>query len=320
MANGKNDPGAAANQVIVLAFDLFETEIADLPSQLAIALDSPQVRASIQKTLLDFAKTKIDPNKTQITAAEAAKLFEALGTGVKEEGSKVLLAQIKNTPEFKKLESSLEAFKTAAASTSLGVWVDHNKNILYVVGAALVVGTASVLYVTKTGGPIVKQIVNPLQDKQFDVVQLGKLKIKAGLWKFEPDAAVLGAKVVGEVKWQQVMVEVKFGILAQAADIQKVEGAVVVKSGGFHLNLTGEGLPQTRQVNLGLKLDYKGTTRNGNFNVGIGAMYQDQLMGGQLNAGFETKQGVNFGLSGNLGQQKGGGTQYGGLFTITIPL
>ena len=108
MANDKNDPGAAANQVIVLAFDLFETEIADLPSQLAIALDSPEVRASIRKTLLDFAKTKIDPNKTQITEAEAAKLFQALGEGVKDEGSKVLLAQIKNTPEYKKGRSGRE--------------------------------------------------------------------------------------------------------------------------------------------------------------------------------------------------------------------
>ena len=319
MANDKNDSGAAAHQVIVLAFDLVETELSHIPGQLAKALSSPQVTAAIQKTLLDFAKTRTDPNKTQITQVEAAKLFAALGDGVKDAGSDALLDQIKGTPEYKKLQASIEDFKSAASSSSLGIWVDRNKNILYVVGAALVVGTASVLYVTKTGGAAVNLVVNPLQGKQFDVVQLGKLKIKAELWEFKPDAAILGARVFGTLEWQKVSVELKLGILAQAADIQKVEGAAMVKFGPTNLSLTGEALPQTRVVNLALKLDYRGAAGNGKFNVGIGATYQDQLLGGQLNAGYQTK-GVNLGVSGNVGQQKGGGAQFGGLFTITIPL
>ncbi len=320
MGNDKNDPGAAAHQVIVLAFDLVDTEIAKIPGQLKTALESAQVKAAIEKTLLDFAKSRTDPNQTQITDAEATKLFAALGDGVKDAGSKAFLDQVKNTPEYKKLQSSIEDFKTAAGSSALGIWVDKNKNILYVVGAALVVGTSSVLYVTKTGGAGVDLVVSPLNGKKFDVVQLGKLKLQAELWEFKPDARILGARVFGTLEWQKVTIDLKFGLLAQAADVQKVEGAAVVKSGGFNLSLTGEGLPQTRVVNLGLKLDYKGTAGNGKFNVGIGAMYQDQLMGGQLNAGYETKQGVNFGLSGNVGQQKGGGAQFGGLLTITIPL
>lgn len=320
MGNDKNDPGAAAHQVIVLAFDLVDTEIAKIPGQLKTALESAQVKAAIEKTLLDFAKSRTDPNQTQITDAEATKLFAALGDGVKDAGSKAFLDQVKNTPEYKKLQSSIEDFKTAAGSSALGIWVDKNKNILYVVGAALVVGTSSVLYVTKTGGAGVDLVVSPLNGKKFDVVQLGKLKLQAELWEFKPDARILGARVFGTLEWQKVTIDLKFGLLAQAADVQKVEGAAVVKSGGFNLSLTGEGLPQTRVVNLGLKLDYKGTAGNGKFNVGIGAMYQDQLMGGQLNAGYETKQGVNFGLSGNVGQQKSGGAQFGGLLTITIPL
>jgi hypothetical protein len=58
---------------------------------------------------------------------------------------------------------------------------------------------------------------------------------------------------------------------------------------------------------------------NGKFNVGVGAMYQDSALSGTLAASYQTKS-ATFGLQGNVGPQKGGGTQYGGLLTVSIPL
>lgn len=320
MGNETNDPGAAAHQIIVLAFDLVDSEIERIPNQIATAMNSPAVKAAIEKSLLDFAKTRTDPNKTQVSDAEAKKLFEALGKGVKDAGGDALLEQIKKTPEYQKLQGSIENFKKAAESSSLGVWVDKNKGILYVIGAALVVGTSSVLYITKTGGTVVNTAVSPLQGKEFDVVKIGALKLQAALWEFKPDAQILGAKVLATVTLQKVTINLKLGVLAQGAEVQKVEGAAVVKSGPIQFTATTEAKPQTNVVNLGLKLDYTGAAGNGKFNIGIGAMYQDNLASGQLNAGYQTKSGVNFGLSGNVGQQKSGGPAYGGLFTVTIPL
>jgi hypothetical protein len=294
MGDTKPEMIDAANQVIVLAFDLADSEVTRLPNQIVKALESPLVQDSIKKTLMDFAKSRAKPGSTVISDDEARKLFGALGTGVKDAASQELLNQIKKTPEFKKLEASLEGFKQAAASTSLGVWVDKNKNILYVVGAALVVGTVGVLYVTKTGGAMVDLAVDPLKGKKFEVLQIGRLKIAASVWDFKPDARLLGARVFGTLEWEKVKVDLKLGVLAEGAKIKEAEGEAVVKSGSFSVAVTGKTKPQVQEVNLALKFSYDGVIGNGKFNLGLGAIY-------------------------NVHPQKSGGPEYGGMITLTIP-
>jgi hypothetical protein len=294
MGDTKPEMIDAANQVIVLAFDLADSEVTRLPNQIVKALESPLVQDSIKKTLMDFAKSRAKPGGAVISDDEARKLFGSLGTGVKDAASQELLNQIKKTPEFKKLEASLEGFKQAAASTSLGVWVDKNKNILYVVGAALVVGTVGVLYVTKTGGAMVDLAVDPLKGKKFEVLQIGRLKIAASVWDFKPDARLLGARVFGTLEWEKVKVDLKLGVLAEGAKIKEAEGEAVVKSGSFSVAVTGKTKPQVREVNLALKFSYDGVIGNGKFNLGVGAIY-------------------------NVHPQKSGGPEYGGMVTLTIP-
>jgi hypothetical protein len=294
MGDTKPDTIDAASQVIVLAFDLVDSEITRLPNQIAKALASPLVQDSIKKTLLDFAKTRAKAGGTVVSDDEARKLFGSLGTGVKDAASQDLLNQIKKTAEFKELAASLDDFKRAAESTSLGVWVDKNKNILYVVGVALVVGTAGVLYVTKTGGAIVDLAVDPLKDKKFEVLQIGRLKIAASLWEFKPDARILGARVFGTLTWEKVKVDLKLGVLAEGDKIKEAEGEAAVKSGPFSVAVTGKTKPQVQEVNLALKFSYDGVIGNGQFNLGVGAIY-------------------------NVHPQKGGAPEYGGMITLTIP-
>src|SRR6266581_3847596 len=175
MADGRPDVIDAAHQVIVLAFDLADAEATRLPYQIQEALQSPPVRRSIEKTLLDFAKIKAPAENTRVSEDEARKLVEALGSGIKDAASQELIARIQETPEFRTLEASIGAFKKAAESSTCGVWIDKNKKILYVVGAALVVGTSSVLYITRTGGPLVNMAIDSLKGKEFNVLQVGTL-------------------------------------------------------------------------------------------------------------------------------------------------
>ncbi|HEV8416782.1 MAG TPA: hypothetical protein VGQ49_24520 [Bryobacteraceae bacterium] len=319
MADGKPDALDAAHQVIVLAFELADTEIVELPSQLAQALQSPPVQTAIKKTLLDFAKSKAGQDGAALSAADSQKLLSALGTGIQDAGSKDLLDQIKKTGEYRKLEKSIEGFKSAAGSSSLGVWVDQNQKILYVVGAALVVGTGSVLYSTKTGGSLLNTAISPLKGKDVEILQIGTLKLNASLWDFQPDARILGARIGATQEWRKVTLDFKLGVLAKGPDVQQVEGTAMVKSETFNVTLTGTDKPQTKQVNLGLKLGFDGVAGNGKFNVGVGAMYQDSALSGTLAASYQTKS-ATFGLQGNVGPQKGGGPQYGGLLTVSIPL
>jgi hypothetical protein len=219
------------------------------------------------------------------------------------------------TPFYTRLEKSIAAFEAAAKSTALGAWVDRNKNVLYVVGAGLMVGTASALYITKTGGAVLDTALSPLQGKKFEVLQIGKLQIKAGLWEFKPDARVLGARVFGTMNWERVKLDLKFGVLAEGAAIQQVEGEAVVKSGPINLTLAGADNFQTHKVNLGFNATYE----KGKINIGVGAMYKDDLVTGTATAGYKTRVGT-VGVKLDAGDQKGGGMKYDALLTLSIPI
>ena len=305
----------AAHQVFVLAFELVETEVDLLPSQLNAALSSPVVQAAIEKTLLDFLRTTPSSDTGVMTGVEAEKLVAALKKNVSDPLSNQMLDRIKATPEYKRLEASLKAFEEAAKSSTLGAWVDRNKKILYVVGAGLVVGTATVLYVTKTGGSALDTALGPLKDHNFDILHIGKLKIGAGLWNFQPEARIFGAKVSGSMNWERVKVDLKFGVLAEGSAIQQVEGEAAVKAGTIDLRLTAADDFQKRQVNLGFSANYS----KNKFTVGVGAVYKDEMPTGTANLGYRTSLGT-VGLRVGVGERKGFGTNYDALLTFTIPI
>jgi hypothetical protein len=309
----------AAQRVVVLAFDLVDAEITNMPGQIVKALQSPQIQDAIKKTLMGFAKSQGKASSTVISDEDAKKFLESLRTGAKDAATKALLDQVKNTHEYRMLEGSLEAFKKAAASTSLGIWVDKHRKVLYIVGTCLGLGTAAVLYITKSGGPLLTKALEPLKDHEFEVLTIGKLTIKTSMWDFQPDARIAGAKIHGTGNWERVNVDVKLGILAQGTQVQAAEGEAVVKSGGFLVTLNGGIKPQVHQVNLGLKFGYDGVVGNGKFNLGVGVIYKEDTVNGTLGATLKTKD-ITYGLQGNIGSKAGGGVQYGGLLTLTVAL
>lgn len=320
MAEPKQGVVDAAGQVFVLAFDLADSEIPQLPEQLATAITSTRVQEAIKKTLLDFAKTKSKTGATVVSADEAEKLATKMGDGVKDAALKELEQLIKNTPEFKKLEASITAFKEAAQSSSLGVWVDRNKKILYVVGAALALGTAGVLYITRTGGTIVNTAVDPLKGKEFEVLQVGVLTLKAGLWDFKPDARIFGARVMTTLEWEKVKVDLKLGLLAEGTTIKEIEGQAILKTGGFGVTMRGSGKPEVAQVNLGITFDYSGRTDVGTFKVGAGVMYDSEKgTNAQLNAALKSGR-TSVGLQGTAGPGQGRGVALGGMLTLSVDL
>lgn len=314
----------AASEVVVLAFDLVNSEMPELPGQLAKALESPQVQASIKSTLLAYAKTKARPGGAAPAApGDSEALLRALATGVQDGAKDSFLEQVKQTPGYKKLETSLGDFKKAAASSDVGIWVDRNKNLLYVVGAVLVVGASATLYITKSGGQLVNKAIGPLKGKELEVLRVGTLSIRAGLWDFRPDARIFGARVSFSASWESVKVEFKLGVLAREANVQEAQASAMMKSGPLSLTLTGDGKPIEKKYDLGLNLGYSGRVGNGAFTLGLGAKVLSApagtTVGGTLGASYKTP-GATFGLAGNLGPQKGGGVQYGGLLTLEIPL
>jgi hypothetical protein len=296
---GDDAPGVleATSEVVELSFELLGAEFSMLPEHLPRAINSPQVQAAIKKTLLDFAKTRQTKVDTVVSGAEADKFIRKLA----EDSGKAVLdsmgQQVAKTTAYKNLEASLKNFQSAASSTSIGVWVSENGTLLKVVGAMLIVGTGTALYVTKTGGAMLNTALSPVEGKQFEVLTIGALKFNAGLWDFQPDARVLGARVGMSAKWRKVEIDLKVGVLAEGPLIQQVEGAAVIKSGDIKLNLTAGAKPQTNIVNLGLRVDYQ---LNDKVNIGVGAFYKVPEAEKGHQGYFDDR------------------AQYGGMATITI--
>ena len=288
----------ATAEVVELSFSLVDAEVSMLPEQLPKAIGSPQVQEAIKKSLLDFAKTRSTKADTVVSGPDAQKFIEKLAEDSGKAALDSLGQQVQKTDAFKRLEASLKAFEKAAGSSSIGVWASENGTLLKVVGAMLIVGSGTVLYVTKTGGAMLNTALAPIEGKQFEVLAIGALKFKAGIWDFQPDARIFGARVGASAKWNKVDIDLKLGVLAEGPLIKQVEGAAVLKSGPIAVNLTAGAKPQTNVVNLGLRVDYQ---INDKVNIGLGAFYKVPEPEKGHQGYFDDRP------------------QYGGMLTVTIP-
>jgi hypothetical protein len=194
----------------------------------------------------------------------------------------------------------------------MGVWVDRNQGILIVVGLALVVGGSAALYVTKTGGGAIDFAFSQVVGKPLQIFRVGTLTLQGQALAFQPGTRTLGGGLIVTNKWDKIEVSLKVGVVAAGPQVQKVEGAVVVKTPDAKVSVTGTGDPSQRKYNFGLSLEVeKGPAAN--LKIGVGAIItDDKVTGGSVTAGMKTRVG-DFGLSG-----QGDNREVKGLATWTV--
>jgi hypothetical protein len=299
----------ATSRTIVLAFDLVDKEIANMPLQLAEELRSRKVQEAIQSTLMSFALKQQKSGTSVISDAEAAKLANALLTNAGNAVKQDLMDQVKRTPEYKKLEASLDDLQKALKSSALGVWVDRNSGILYVVGAGLAIGGAAALYITKTGGPAVNFPVSQLTGKQIQVFKVGQFSLAAKLLAFQPETRTLGASFTATQSLERVLISLSIGVVATGADVKEVNGQLVLKTRDVNLGLSGSAQPSDRKVNLHLSIDVNSRGLPGPLNFALGASIKDgKATEGSLSGGMKTQYGT-FGVTGSMGTNDRTGTE-----------
>jgi len=287
----------ATAQVVVLAFDLVGQQAANFPTLLQNTLSAKPVQDAIQSTLQTFAlKKNVAIATDTLTAKDAQDLLNAIVSAAGGKAGDAAIAQIKNSPAYKKLEKAIQDFQAAAKTSPLGVWIDKNQAVVYVTGVALVVGGAVALFATKTGGTVPNTAVGALKNKPLQVFKVGKFTLQAQMLQFQPDQRVLGAGVIATEKWQQLQVSVSFGVVASGAQVQQVDGKVVVKTaGGVTITGTATDTPAKKNVDLHLSIGFdKGQL--GPMTFGLGAIITDgKVSGGSLDGSIKTKAG-DFGL------------------------
>lgn len=308
------DPLAAAQQTIIFAFDLADKSLLNLPANLAEILQGQQVQNALRTTLTTLALPK-KAGDPPLSEADARKLGEALLSKTGDTVKAELIDKVKKSAQFQNLDKSLKDFVASLKCTPMGVWVDHNKGVLYIVGAALAVGGSLALYFTKTSGPVIDFPIDQIKGKPLQVLKVGKFSLDGQLIEFKPESQTLGAGLIATQQWQQVKLEIKLGVVAAATDVKQVSGQAIVTSDSFHIKLDGSATPEEKKVNLGLGFNFKGGGLPGPLNISVGAMFSDKTgPGGQLSAGMKTGVGT-FGLKSDIDRK-----QYNGMVTWEIPL
>jgi hypothetical protein len=306
--------GEATTQVVVLAFDLVGQQAANFPNLLQNSLLDKNVQDAIQSALDAFILKRMaaGTGMNNPTAKDAQDLLSALASSAGGKLGDAALKQIKATPEFKKLEKAVSDFETAANASPMGVWVDKNSGMLFVTGIALVIGGAAVLYATKTGGTVTNALVGQIKNKPFQIFKVGTFTLQGQLLAFQPDKQTLGAGVVATEKWQQLQVSVSLGVIAAGAQVQQINGQVVLQTHDVKVGVTASDSPANKTVNLGLSLGFESGSLKP-LKVGIGAVVTGgKVTGGALDASLKTPAG-DFGLKAQESNK-----QFQGLATWTV--
>jgi hypothetical protein len=166
-----------------------------------------------------------------------------------------LFDRIKQTPEFLTLEQSLKTLEDALKSSPLGVWIDRNRGVLYVVGAGMAIGGAAALFATKTGGSIVDVPITRLASKPMKVFNVGSLSVAGQIVSFQPRTQTIGAALVATEQLERVQVGVQLGVIATGGAVEQVNGKLVFKTQDVSVSLLAASKPVEKTVNLGLGIE-----------------------------------------------------------------
>jgi hypothetical protein len=245
----------ATSNTVLLAFELSDPHIADMPNELSRVIHGPLVQSAIRRALVELALARQRLGTSNISDKEACRFAGALMGGVAGAMGTDLFDRIKQTPEFLTLEQSLKTLDEALKSSPLGVWIDRNRGVLYVVGAGIAIGGAAALFATKTGGSIVDVPITRLASKPMKVFNVGSLSLAGQIVSFQPRTQTLGAALVATEQLERVQIAVQLGVIATGGAVEQVNGKLVFKTQDVSVSLLAASRPVEKTVNLGLGIE-----------------------------------------------------------------
>ncbi len=292
MAENEGNMGEAFGGLVLLAFDLLDSEIARSPERIVQTFKNPALLKAAENAVLSFAKSRSPTASSQLTPEEIGKLQSSVVDGVKTAATEAYIKQIKESSKFKALEKQLKNFEDAAKSSAVGVWVDHNKGILYVVGAVLAVGAGVALYITKPSGTIYGMGIRELEKLKFEVLKVGALKLGVGGLVFDPTAERFGGKVTGKLEWEQLKIDLSLQIVTANLKAPEITSEVGLKYGVISLTAANKLDLTQPKVDLTLRL----SANKDRFGLSVAANIKDDNVTGSASASYRVAESLKLGV------------------------
>ena len=281
----------ATSNTVVLAFDLTDPTIPGRLTELSRTLHSPAVRSAIRNALFELALAKQRSAMSTITDKEASHFASALAGGVASAVGADLVERVKQTAEFHTVEDSLKSLDAALKSTPLGVWVDRNAGVLYVVGAGIAIGGAAALFATKTGGSIVDYPISRLTGRSMHVYNVGSFSLAGQVLCFQPRTHTIGAALSGTQQLERLQVGVQLGIVASGRDVEQVNGKLVMKTQDLNLSLVANNKPLEKTVSLGLGIEVTNHGLPGRLSIEVALGMRDKGRATETTGEFRATKG-----------------------------
>ena len=278
------------SQTVALAFQLvFEEGVKKSQRNIIKAIETKEFQTTFKKALEDEAKAFLKAQKKDLKLDSRFVLRNTMkksSTALVTEFSN----QLKKSPEYAKIKSSLKKLECAFDKTSVGIFVDKNKTWLIIVGVVGGLGGTVGLYYARSGDLLAGQLLPRLSEyalKKREIANTG-ISIGASLTKFIPSTRELSFKAIIALEWEKI--EASLNISGDFKGSEVIQATSTVKitvplkknikfsanaslcykrqtvKPGTNCGKTFGVTDQTTKLELGLVLDYK-VNRYTNINI-----------------------------------------------------
>ncbi len=200
--------GPAANKTVAVAIDLVGWSGKNSHRIVERVLEDKK----IQKKLAEELKKAGQELMKEQTGGKAVSLGDSLGKIGGAAGGvlqKPITNHVKQSVEYKRLDSSLSQLKCAFDSTPVGAFVNENKTQLIVIGAVAAIGGGVAMYYTKAGDIPAKGLkLLPMLIPDFSI---GSVDLSVKTLEFKPSQRRIGADATAKGKWKGVNADLQLG-------------------------------------------------------------------------------------------------------------
>ncbi len=331
-ANG--DVIDVAQETLVMAFELFDAELARSPERLVAVLKSEKVAKAIEEALRQEAARLLEEQKNNAAPTDGTAVLKKVGEKALAVGKDELIKAITSGAQFKQLKAQLDNLKCSFEKSPVGVWVEEHKDkwYVYVVAAGAGLAGAGAMYATWWGDELASPLTK-LAEKQLRFKPMGTLEVGAKKITFVPSKRIVGVQAFATAKWKRVQATLEVSVTMEKEKLTAAggTGTVVVDLGqGWKFNAKGAGgvsalpdAPLTPYYSLGIGLGYTGLGGAQGLSVNIlGGLAQTPdgkqtgSVGGSLNFKPKSVPGLAVSASGEGKQHFGGPSE--GLFQLKV--
>jgi len=200
--------GPTAHKTVVLAIDLVGWSAANSHRLVERVLEDKKVQGKLAAELKKVGEELMKEQtagKPLSVGSTIVKIGATAGGALK----KPMTDQVKQSIEYKKLDSSLTRMKCAFDNTPVGAFVNENKTLLIVIGSVAAIGGGVAMYYSKAGDTPAKGLkILPMLLPTFSI---GAIDLSVKNLEFKPSERKIATDVTAKGKWNGVQADFQLG-------------------------------------------------------------------------------------------------------------